>query len=255
MASAPGKFEVLLTEGAEQGLEAIHDYISEYDCVANANYVLDELMEVVESLSKFPQRGSYPKELVALGIKEYRQTAFKPCRVTWRFPLIGRNGQSPQTTDKHPQQPPPVVRACLYKTRTPPPIPKSNSSSGWIFLPVSAYCVGLTRVLADFATEPTSRVLAGFCSPLANRLCACPDTEWHEACESRRLRHCKSRGCARTLQTVGLSHCLPGAENLGQKTVRPHPTATFLATRTRVMSAAIKLVISDESAETFCRSW
>lgn len=84
MASAPGKFEVLLTEGAEQGLEAIHDYISEYDCVANANYVLDELMEVVESLSKFPQRGSYPRELVALGIKEYRQTAFKPYRVIYR---------------------------------------------------------------------------------------------------------------------------------------------------------------------------
>jgi len=84
MASAPGKFGVLLTEGAEQDLEAIYDYISEYDCVASANYVLDGLMEVVESLSKFPQRGSYPKELVALGIKEYRQTAFKPYRVIYR---------------------------------------------------------------------------------------------------------------------------------------------------------------------------
>jgi toxin ParE1/3/4 len=84
MASALGKFEVLLTEGAEQDLEAIHDYISEYDCIANANHVLDELVEVVESLSKFPQRGSYPKELVALGIKEYRQTAFKPYRVIYR---------------------------------------------------------------------------------------------------------------------------------------------------------------------------
>jgi len=84
MASAPGKFKVLLTEGAEQDLEAIYDYISEYDCVANANYVLDGLMEAVESLSKFPQRGSYPKELVALGIKEYRQTAFKPYRVIYR---------------------------------------------------------------------------------------------------------------------------------------------------------------------------
>lgn len=84
MAREPGEFEVLLTEGAEHDLEAIHDYISEYDCVANANYVLDELMQVVESLSKFPQRGSYPKELVALGIKEYRQTAFKPYRVIYR---------------------------------------------------------------------------------------------------------------------------------------------------------------------------
>ncbi|HQW19198.1 MAG TPA: type II toxin-antitoxin system RelE/ParE family toxin [Rhodocyclaceae bacterium] len=84
MAGAPGRFEVLLTEGAEQDLEAIHDYIAEFDCVANANYVLDELMDVVESLSNFPERGSYPKELVALGIKEYRQTFFKPYRVIYR---------------------------------------------------------------------------------------------------------------------------------------------------------------------------
>ena len=84
MAGAPGKFEVLLTEGAEQDLEAIHDYISEFDCVANANYVLDELMGVVESLSNFPERGSYPKELVGLGIKEYRQAVFKPVRVVCR---------------------------------------------------------------------------------------------------------------------------------------------------------------------------
>ena len=80
MAGTSAKFEVLLTEGAEQDLEAIHDYISEFDCVANANYVLDELMGVVESLSRFPERGSYPKELVGLGIKEYRQTFFKPSR-------------------------------------------------------------------------------------------------------------------------------------------------------------------------------
>ena len=84
MADTSAKFEVLLTEGAEQDLEAIHDYISEFDCVANANYVLDELMDVVESLTKFQERGSYPKELVGLGIKEYRQTFFKPYRVIYR---------------------------------------------------------------------------------------------------------------------------------------------------------------------------
>ncbi len=84
MAGTSAKFEVLLTEGAEQDLEAIHDYISEFDCVTNANAVLDELMAVVESLSKFPERGSYPKELVGLGIKEYRQTFFKPYRVIYR---------------------------------------------------------------------------------------------------------------------------------------------------------------------------
>lgn len=84
MPGTTAKFEVLLTEGAEQDLEAIHDYISEFDCVAKANYVLDQLMELVEKLSRFPERGSYPKELVALGIKEYRQTSFKPYRVVYR---------------------------------------------------------------------------------------------------------------------------------------------------------------------------
>jgi toxin ParE1/3/4 len=78
------KFEVLLTAGAEQDLEAIHDYISEFDCVANADHVLDQLTQGVQSLSRFPERGSYPKELVSLGIKEYRQTAFKPYRVIYR---------------------------------------------------------------------------------------------------------------------------------------------------------------------------
>lgn len=84
MSRTTAKFEVLLTEGAEQDLEAIHDYISEFDCIANANYVLDQLMELVEKLSRFPERGSFPKELVALGIKEYRQISFKPYRVIYR---------------------------------------------------------------------------------------------------------------------------------------------------------------------------
>ena len=78
------KYEVLLTKGAEQDLESIYDYIAEFDCKANADYVLDRLLEVVESLSAFPERGAYPKELVALGIRDYRQTAFKPYRVIYR---------------------------------------------------------------------------------------------------------------------------------------------------------------------------
>jgi toxin ParE1/3/4 len=84
MASKPKRYEVLLTQGAEQDLESIHDYIAEFDSVASANHVLDELMELVQSLARFPERGSYPKELVALGIKAYRQTAFKTYRVIYR---------------------------------------------------------------------------------------------------------------------------------------------------------------------------
>ena len=84
MAGKSAKFEVLLTQGAEQDIEAIYDYVCEFDCVAKANNGLDALMGVVENLSRLPERGSYPKELVSLGIKEYRQTFFKPYRVIYR---------------------------------------------------------------------------------------------------------------------------------------------------------------------------
>lgn len=84
MVDRPTDYEVLLAQGAEKDLESIHDYISEFDSVANANYVLDRLMEVVEGLARFPERGTHPKELLALGIKDYRQTAFKPYRVIYR---------------------------------------------------------------------------------------------------------------------------------------------------------------------------
>ncbi len=82
------KYEVLLTEGAEQDLESIYDYIAGFDCKTNADHVLDHLLGVVESLSAFPERGAYPKELIALGIRDYRQTAFKPYRVIYR--VIGQ---------------------------------------------------------------------------------------------------------------------------------------------------------------------
>jgi toxin ParE1/3/4 len=84
MAVSPKAHKVLLTEGAEQDIEAIYEHISEYDCVANADYILDALMNVVERLARFPERGTFPKELAALGIKEYRQVLFKPYRVIYR---------------------------------------------------------------------------------------------------------------------------------------------------------------------------
>ena len=88
MAGKPPRYEVLLTQGAEQDLESIYDYIAASDSMAHAEAVLDRLMEAVESLAKWPDRGGYPRELIALGIKEYRQAAFKPYRVIYR--VLGR---------------------------------------------------------------------------------------------------------------------------------------------------------------------
>lgn len=82
------RHEVLLAQGAEQDLESIYDYIAEYDTQRNADHVLDRLLKVSESLATFPERGSYPRELSALGIREYRQTFFKPYRIIYR--VIGK---------------------------------------------------------------------------------------------------------------------------------------------------------------------
>ena len=78
------KYRVLLTRGAEQDMESIYDYIAEFDDPANADHVLDQLMATAEKLAVMPERGSYPKELVGLGIKEYRQVFFKPYRLIYR---------------------------------------------------------------------------------------------------------------------------------------------------------------------------
>lgn len=84
MTGSPNHIEVLLTDGAERDLESIYDYIATFDCIANADHVLDRLMKVVETLKLSPERGSYPKELIALGIRDFRQATFKPYRVIYR---------------------------------------------------------------------------------------------------------------------------------------------------------------------------
>ncbi len=85
----PGeRYQVLLTEGAERDIESIYDYISEFDSAANANYVLDRLLKAVNSLALLPERGSYPRELIALGIRDFRQSFFKPYRLIYR--VFGR---------------------------------------------------------------------------------------------------------------------------------------------------------------------
>jgi toxin ParE1/3/4 len=78
------RHEVLLTAGAERDLEDIHDYVAEFDSPAKADHVLDRLLEIATSLESFPERGSIPRELRVLGIREYRQTFFKPYRLIYR---------------------------------------------------------------------------------------------------------------------------------------------------------------------------
>lgn len=81
-------YEVLITDGAERDLEAIHDHLLHCGSKGEADHVLDRLMAMAESLATFPERGSHPKELASLGILDYRQVFFKPYRTLYR--VIGK---------------------------------------------------------------------------------------------------------------------------------------------------------------------
>ena len=61
-------FEVLLTADAASDLEEI-----------------DRIESAIAALARFPARGAYPAELLALGIREYRETFFKPYRILYRI--------------------------------------------------------------------------------------------------------------------------------------------------------------------------
>ncbi len=78
------KYKVLLTDGAMRDLEDIYTYISEHDSPEKANYVLDRIEESILKLEGQPDRGTYPKELSNVGIREYREIFFKPYRVIYR---------------------------------------------------------------------------------------------------------------------------------------------------------------------------
>lgn len=77
-------YEVVLTEDAQQDLQELYDYIAEHDAPAKADDVLDCIEQLLASLATMPERGAWTKELLALGIREYRETYFKPYRVIYR---------------------------------------------------------------------------------------------------------------------------------------------------------------------------
>ncbi|MDP2640352.1 MAG: type II toxin-antitoxin system RelE/ParE family toxin [Betaproteobacteria bacterium] len=79
------RFDVLLIRHAERDLEELYDYIARHDTRGNAARFLDRIEKALQTPSTFPERGSHPKELLALGIREYRQTFFKPYRLIYRI--------------------------------------------------------------------------------------------------------------------------------------------------------------------------
>ncbi len=77
-------FTVFLTADAARDLEELYDYIALHDTPGKAEQVLARIEKILSSLSKSPERGAYPKELLALGIRDYREIFFKPYRMIYQ---------------------------------------------------------------------------------------------------------------------------------------------------------------------------
>jgi toxin ParE1/3/4 len=75
---------VLLTEDAARDLEELHAYITEHDAPEKAAHVLTQIAKAFTSLAESPNRGPHPKELLALGIRDFREIYFKPYRIIYR---------------------------------------------------------------------------------------------------------------------------------------------------------------------------
>ena len=76
---------VLLTGDAAGDLSDICTYIAEHDSPKKADYVLDRIEKKFLTLSEQPGRSGFVKELLDLGIRDFREIFFKPYRIIYRI--------------------------------------------------------------------------------------------------------------------------------------------------------------------------
>ena len=78
-------YTVFLTADAAGDLEELYDYVAVHDAPGKADHLLDTIEKTFNNLSEYPERGVPPKELLELGIREYREVLFRPYRVIYQI--------------------------------------------------------------------------------------------------------------------------------------------------------------------------
>ena len=68
----------------EDDLEEIHAGLAENRSAEDADALLDEYVSTIETLESFPARCAVPKELDALGMREFRQILLRQYRLIYR---------------------------------------------------------------------------------------------------------------------------------------------------------------------------
>lgn len=78
------RYAVELTEHALLDLDDIATYITARDGPARAEHVAQGIEKVYASLTLFPNRGAYVRELLETGNRAFREVHFKPYRIIYR---------------------------------------------------------------------------------------------------------------------------------------------------------------------------
>ena len=78
------EYVVYLTDDALKDIEEIVGYIADHDTPEKAAHVLHQFEKTLDSLRTSPDRGAIPRELQALGMRDYREIFFKPYRVIYK---------------------------------------------------------------------------------------------------------------------------------------------------------------------------
>jgi toxin ParE1/3/4 len=76
-------FAVRISDGAARDLQDLSGYIAGARGAGEARQVLDRIEQALSRLGDSPNRGTYPKELLDLGNREYREIFFKPYRIVY----------------------------------------------------------------------------------------------------------------------------------------------------------------------------
>lgn len=77
-------YSVELTQGAEDDLEEIHGYLMSVRGAEDAAALLDEMLASIDTLEQFPERGAVPKEILDLGMRDFRQILLRHYRLIYR---------------------------------------------------------------------------------------------------------------------------------------------------------------------------
>ena len=78
-------YAVIVAAGAERDLLAPDAYRAHGASLAKADHVIGHRQPASENLAPYPENGTQPVPLVSLGIRDFRQVFFNPCRGIYRI--------------------------------------------------------------------------------------------------------------------------------------------------------------------------